>query len=106
MGKFKNSPLTQFITPAVSTPEPPQPPPQEKQARQKRTKATPALMSAPPAVFRAKDDRETPRNRRVQLLFRPAMFNELLTQAHSRGQSLNNYIEDILTAYLEQQEEK
>ena len=101
MGKFKNSPLTQFITPAVSTPEPPQP--QEKQARPKRAKATPAQITTPPAVFRAKDDRETPRNRRVQLLFRPAMFNELLTQAHSQGKSLNNYIEDILTAYLEQQ---
>lgn len=104
MGKFKNSPLTQFITPAVSTPEPPQP--QAKQARPKRAKSTPAMIATPPAVFRAKDDRETPRNRRVQLLFRPAMFNELLTQAHSRGQSLNNYIEDILTAYLEQQAEK
>jgi len=111
MGKFKNSPLTQFITPAVPAPEPPPPPthekgrvtPQEKEARQKRAKANAKLMSAPPAVYRAKDDRDTPRTRRVQLLFRPALYNAVIAIAHSREQSLNNCIEDILTDYLEQQ---
>lgn len=111
MGKFKNSPLTQFITPAVSTPEPPQPPthekgrvtPQEKEARQRRAKANAAQIGTPPAVFRAKDDREAPRSRRVQLLFRPALYNDITDIARRRKQSLNNCIEDILTAYLEQQ---
>lgn len=61
--------------------------------------------SAPPAVYRAKDDR-SPRSRRVQLLFRPAMHNAMVKIAHKNKQSLNNCIEDILTAYLEQQTNK
>lgn len=111
MGKFKNSPLTQFIT---STPEPPTPPthekgrvtPQEKEARQKRARANAKLMSAPPALYRAKDDRDTPRTRRVQLLFRPTLYDEITAIARTRKQSVNNCIEDILTAYLEQQKGK
>lgn len=108
MGKFKDSPLAQFITPAISTTEPPpthekgRVTPQEKEARKKRAKANAKYINTPPAVYRAKDDRTTPRTRRVQLLFRPALYNEIIAIAHSKGQSLNNCIEDILTAYLEQ----
>lgn len=109
MGKFKNSPLTQFITTAEATPEPPpthekgRVTPQEKEARQKRAKANAQYIGTLPAIFRAKDDREAPRSRRVQLLFRPAMYNAMIKIAHKHKQSLNNYIEDILTAHLEQQ---
>ena len=96
MGKFKTSPLmnplAQFVTPAAQESNQPQ----SKNPKPKTLKVK----------YRAKDDRETPRNRRAQFLFRPALFDALRKLANSRGMSINNCVEDIISQYLEQMGEK
>lgn len=53
-----------------------------------------------PPEYRAAEDHEEPRSRRVQLLLKPSIFNGIKTVAHWKRQSVNHFLEDILTEYL------
>lgn len=53
----------------------------------------------PPEYF-AKKDTEESRSRRVQLLIKPSIYNEIRGIAHWKRQSFNNLIEEILADYL------
>lgn len=106
MGKNFDSPLMQFITPKQNTtpaPAPVEKPTQEeKKERQKKTAAINATYKAPaPAPFRAIKDHSEPRSRRVQLLLRPSLHAAALELATAKQQSINNFIEEALLAYVE-----
>ena len=109
--------LNQFITTDADTPPlmppetvntPPKPPKnnwitaEEAEARQERARNNAQYISTPPAKYRTSADMYNPRGRRVQLLFRHNIHAELRAIAHSKGQSLNNLVEEILTDYLKQ----
>lgn len=93
MGKFKDSPLTQFITPTNEPTATPQRPAQ-RTARTTRPRKK--------AQYVAPADYDTPRSKRVQLLFRPAFFDVIKATAAKRKQSINNFIEEVLTEYFTQ----
>ncbi|MDD2956491.1 MAG: hypothetical protein PHD67_09295 [Oscillospiraceae bacterium] len=120
MGKFKDSPLTRFITPTAPAEQPAprptiaetQPPPQmhrkprkiapaETEERARRAAANARYYSDPvtPPDFRAAEDHADPRSRRVQLLMKPGLHSELKAIAHATGQSLNHLIETVLLQY-------
>lgn len=107
MAKNFNSPLMQFITPTQNTTPTPAPvdnpaPQEEKTERQKKTAAINATYKAPaPAPFRAIKDHSEPRSRRVQLLLRPSLHAAALEMATAKKQSINNFIEEALLAYIE-----
>ena len=93
MGKFKNSPLTQFITP-TNEPTATTPRPATHTTRPPRPRKS--------THYVAPADYDTPRSKRVQLLFRPAFYDEIKAIARNRKQSINNFIEDVLTEFMEQ----
>lgn len=77
-------------------------PPDEVKQRQERARRNARYISTAPAMYRAKMDTDNPRTKRVQLLFRPNVYSELLAIAHEQGRSLNNLIEEILLSYLQE----
>lgn len=88
-----------------TSPEPPQNnwiTAEEAEARQERARNNAQYISTPPATYRTTADMFNPRGRRVQLLFRHDMHSQLRAIAHSKGQSFNNLVEEILTDYLNQ----
>ena len=120
MGKsLKNSPLMQFVstpqpdtgkaaTPPPAAPEAPKTPAAEerKQERErKRTARENAKYKAAPLLppdYRASAEGEA-RSRRVQLLMRPTLYNDLAGIAHRQHTSVNHLLEQVLTEYAEAQ---
>lgn len=125
MGKFKDSPLTQFLshseprigkkttTPAntpgssQAAPKTHRKPRKRADAEERRRRATEnaRYYSTPitPFDFRADVDRAAPRTRRVQLLMKPGLHSELKAIAYTTGQSLNHLIESVLLQYIDEQ---
>lgn len=106
MAKFKNSPLTQFIT---EPPKPTAPEVAKKTTARKRTDADRARIAAENAQYKANPqwntraamDSSEPRSRRVQLLMKPSIYNALLDIASTNAQSVNNLIETALQQFIE-----
>lgn len=53
-----------------------------------------------PVEYRALPDHDEARKRRVQLIMKPSIFNQVREIAHSRQQSINNLFEEIVALYL------
>lgn len=102
MGKKFDSPLMQFITPQPNAAPVEKPTPETKEEHRAKTARNNARYKAPaPAPFRAIKDYGEPRTRRVQLLLRPSLHAAALELATAKQQSINNFIEEALLAYVE-----
>ena len=98
MSERMNSPVTKFL-------------PAEPQAKPETAKPVTATDAAQPrkqitrqaSEYKADADRYEPRNRRVQLLMRPRIYESIKSIAKHKKQSMNNLIETVLEDFIEQE---
>ena len=95
-----NGALAQFVT-TQQQPQAAAPTTNDKMAERKKRAAANAKYISPAPQYRAAINYAQPRTRRVQLIVRPDLFDQITAAAHAQGQSLNNLIETIIIEYLE-----